>query len=212
VRRFLLAEAQLNFGDPTQTDEETIAALGDCDVEGVSDQMHILLPKSRYTGSPTPLGIQVLAAPHKDGVPAVSYGIYRAKSRLKPEYQSMPKNELGALLKENVQITESYEDGLLFYTGDTTIALLRERWKDILPKYRHIIHEVTFLGPPSSDLDKSTKLKGHTHYAQLHPWICAFPETTFICVHWSLRYSREDILAFFKEQYGGVPKNVVLWC
>jgi ribonuclease Z len=212
VRRFLLAEAQLNFGDPKQTDEETIAALGDYDVEGVSDQMQILLPKYCYTGSPTPLGIQVFEAPHKDGVPAVSYGIYRTKSRLKPEYQSIPKNELGTLLRENVQITESYEEGVLLYTGDTTIALLRERWKDILPKYRHIIHEVTFLGPPSSALDKSSKLKGHTHYAQLHPWICAFPETTFICVHWSLRYSREDILAFFKEQYGGVPKNVVLWC
>ena len=58
-------------------------------------------------------------------MPAVSYGIYRAKSRLKPEYASLPKNELGALLRDDVAITESYKEGMLFFSGDTTIDLLR---------------------------------------------------------------------------------------
>jgi len=211
VRRFLIAEAQLNYGDEKQTDEETIAALGDFDIDAVEDGDEILLPRSCYTGSPTPLGVQVFTAPHKDGVPAVSYGIYRAKTRLKDEYASLPKSELGGLIQNDVQITEPYNEGLLFYTGDTTITLLRERWREILPKYKHIIHEVTFLGQPSSKLDEASRKKGHTHYSQLHPWICAFPDTTFVCVHWSLRYSREDVLDFFDRQYGGVPKNVVLW-
>jgi len=211
VRKFLIAEAQLNYGNEAQTDEETIAALGEFDILPVSDGDEILLPKSSYTGSPQPLGVQVFAAPHKDGVPAVSYGLYRSKTRLKPEFASLPKSELGALIRNDVQITESYQQGLLFYTGDTTINLLRDRYEDILPKYKHIIHEVTFLGQPSSELDESTRRKGHTHYSQLHPWICAFPETTFVCVHWSLKYSRNDVLDFFERQYGGVPKNVVLW-
>lgn len=172
------------------------------------------MEKSRYTGSPTPIGIQVFEAPHKDGVPAVSYGIYRQKTRLKKEYASLPKNELGELFRNknsNITITESYKEELIFYTGDTKIELLRTRYKEILPLYKYIIHEVTFLGEPSTTLDMSAEKKGHTHYAQLHPWICAFPETTFICVHWSLRYSRQDVLNFFNDQYGGVPKNVVLW-
>lgn len=211
VNKFLIAEAQLNYGNEYQTDEETVDALGEFDVCPVLDGDEILLPRSSYTGSPKPLGVQVFSAPHKNGVPAVSYGLYRVKTRLKEEYASLPKSELGALIREDVQITESYNQGLLFYTGDTTIDLLRERYEDILPKYKHVIHEVTFLGQPSSELDESTKKKGHTHYSQLHPWICSFPETTFICVHWSLRYSREDILEFFEQQYGGVPKNVVLW-
>ena len=80
-----------------------------------------------------------------------------------------------------------------------------------MPKYETVIHEVTFLGEPSEDLDKATRAKGHTHYAQLHPWIAAFPHTTFVLVHWSLRYSKEEVLAFFDKSYGGVPKNVVLW-
>jgi len=26
-----------------------------------------------------------------------------------------------------------------------------------------------------------------------------------------LKYSRDDVLKFFESEYGGVPKNVVLW-
>ena len=221
VNRFLLAEAQLNYGDANQTDEETILALGEFNVVGVDDGLRIMLPKEKYMGSPTPIGIQVFSAPHKVGIPACSYGVFRQKQRLKPEFQEMSKSEIGAFLREkrasgsneeeNLSITESYDEGVIFYTGDTTITLLRERWKEILPKYKYIIHEVTFLGPPSSDLDASVRAKGHTHYAQLHPWILAFPQTTFICVHWSLRYSKEEILNWFEKNYNGVPKNVVLW-
>mmetsp|Transcript_2445 Transcript_2445/g.6801 ORF Transcript_2445/g.6801 Transcript_2445/m.6801 type:complete len:174 (-) Transcript_2445:115-636(-) len=172
-----------------------------------------MLPRDCYAGSPVPLGVQVFKAPHKEGVPAVSYGVFRVKKRLKPEYAVLPKSELGALMRnnKNVEITESYQEGIVLYTGDTTINLLKEKWREIFPKYKHVIHEVTFLGKPSRELDESARKKGHTHYAQLHPWICAFPDTTFICVHWSLRYSRSDILKFFDEEYGGVPSNVVLW-
>jgi len=202
IRRFLLAEAQLNYGDEAQTDEETVEALGEFDILGVADADEILLQKGDgYTGSPTPIGIQVFEAPHKDTVPAVSYGIYRAKSRLKPEYASLPKNELGALLRDDVAITESYKEGMLFFSGDTTIDLLRGRHAEILPKYKCVIHECTFLGPPTDALDASSRRKGHTHYAQLHPFIAAFPQVTFVCVHWSLRYSNEEILEFFSKQY-----------
>lgn len=216
----MVAEAQLNYCDATQTEQQTLEALGGFNLVGTTDGARIMLPRDKYVGSPTPIGIKVFSAPHKEGVPANSYGIFRQKQRLKEEYQGMSKSDLGALLRtkrsagsnENeVSITESYDEGVLFYTGDTTITLLRERWREICRVYKYIIHEVTFLGPPSSDLDSSVQAKGHTHYAQLHPWICAFPNTTFVCTHWSLRYEREEVLDFFRKNYGGVPKNVVLW-
>eukprot|EP00580_Thalassiosira_gravida_P018622 CAMPEP_0201663872 /NCGR_PEP_ID=MMETSP0494-20130426/5528_1 /ASSEMBLY_ACC=CAM_ASM_000839 /TAXON_ID=420259 /ORGANISM="Thalassiosira gravida, Strain GMp14c1" /LENGTH=625 /DNA_ID=CAMNT_0048142545 /DNA_START=367 /DNA_END=2244 /DNA_ORIENTATION=+ len=221
VHNFLVAEAQLNYGEIT-TEEQTLEALGGFNLVGTTDGTRIMLPKDKYTGSPTPIGVKCLTAPHKEGVPANSYGIFRQKQRLKEEYQGMSKSELGALLRtkrsakgteegKDLSITESYDEGILFYTGDTTITLLRERWREICRAYKYIIHEVTFLGPPSSDLDSSVRAKGHTHYAQLHPWICAFPRRTFILVHWSLRYEREEVLEFFRKNYGGVPKNVVLW-
>mmetsp|Transcript_37600 Transcript_37600/g.64096 ORF Transcript_37600/g.64096 Transcript_37600/m.64096 type:complete len:240 (-) Transcript_37600:407-1126(-) len=219
VHNFLVAEAQLNYGDASQTEEQTLEALGGFDLVGTTDGMRILLPKDKYTGSPTPIGVKCFTAPHKNGVPSMSYGIFQQKQRLKAEYQGMSESELGALLRtkrgggsgeEDISITEPYDEGILFYTGDTTIALLRERWREICQRYEYIIHEVTFLGPPSAGLDSSARAKGHTHYAQLHPWICAFPRTTFICVHWSLRYEREEVLEFFDRNYGGVPNNVVL--
>ena len=144
-------------------------------------------------------------------MPAVAYGVSRCKTRLRREFAQLPKHALGELLRADVQITEPTKEGLLFYSGDTTIALLRDRHAEILPKYAVVIHECTFLGEGSDELDEATSRKGHTHYAQLHPFICAHPTTTFILVHWSLRYSKEDLTNFFHTQYGGVPHNVVLW-
>ena len=189
----LVSEAQLNYGDPNQSEEETIEALGEFNIVGTCDESRIMLSKDKYMGSPTPIGVKVFCAPHKQGVPANSYGIFREKQRLKEEYQGMSKSEIGAVLRtKRVSITESYDEGILCYTGDTTIQLLRQRWKEICPKYRYIIHEVTFLGIPSSTLDNSSRAKGHTHYAQIHTWICAFPKTTFVLVHWVMaEYGRE---------------------
>ena len=101
----------------------------------------------------------------------------------------MSKSELGALLRtkrsagsneQEISITESYDEGVLFYTGDTTITLLRERWRDICRVYKYIIHEVTFLGPPSSDLDNSVQKKGHTHYAQFI-FVLSPIQPSFVC-------------------------------
>ena len=77
--------------------------------------------------------------------------------------------------------------------------------------YKYIIHECTFLGPPSPEADAHAGQRGHTHYAQLHRFICAAPDTIWLLVHWSIRYTREDVEAFFRDEYGGVPRNVVLW-
>ena len=115
-------------------------------------------------------------------------------------------------MKENprLEVSETYKERTLFYSGDATIELLEKRASEIL-QYRHVIHECTFLGPPSAELDAYAVVRGHTHYAQLHKFICSAPDTIFVLVHWSIRYSREDVLSFFDEQYGGVPRNVVLW-
>ena len=67
-------------------------------------------------------------------------------------------------------------DRILFYGGDATIELLREQNESIL-QYRYLIHECTFIGTPSAELDEYANKRGHTHYAQLHPYICSAPDT-----------------------------------
>ena len=124
VNNFLLAEAQLNYGDPNQTNEQTVEALGEFNLMGVQDGDRVMLPKDNYSGSPVPIGIKVFEAPHKSGVPAVSYGVFRQKQRLKEAYRGMDKSEIGKVLRskrakgeKDVVITEQYDEGILFYTG-----------------------------------------------------------------------------------------------
>lgn len=189
--------------------EETDAAIGRPDLHPVEEGTMVVLPRSCFTGKDG-LCVEVFRAHHKQ-FPAVAYGIFRRVKKLKPEFQTQ-SHRIAELLREqpDLQVTTYVRDRLLFYSGDTSIGLLQTNSEQIL-KYKYIIHECTFCGPPSPELDQQAEERGHTHYAALHKFICAAPDSIFILVHWSLRYSRKDVEAFFDEQYGGVPKNVVLW-
>lgn len=208
VRNFLHSAAVLNNGHP-QTLAETDMAIGKPDLHPCGGGDVIKLPRDCHTGKDG-LCIEVFSASHKS-MPAVSYGIFREKRKLKPEF-AQQSHRIAELLRNqpDLVVTEEIRDRILFYSGDTTIDLLEHYASEVL-KYRYVIHECTFLGPPSSKLDHYAADRGHTHYAALHKFICSAPNTVFILVHWSLKYSREDITAFFEDQYGGVPRNVVLW-
>jgi len=198
----------LNFGR-AQTLEETYAALGSPDLHPCRGGDVIELPPHCFSGKEG-LCVEVFDAVHK-GMPAVSYGIFRKKRKLKPEYAEQ-RHRIGDLLKEqpDLEVTMTVREHLLFYSGDTTIGLLEKYGDDVL-RYQYIIHECTFCGPPSEELNQHAEERGHTHYAELHKFICSAPNTIFVLVHWSLKYSREDVENFFEDQYGGVPRNVVLW-
>ena len=208
VRNYLLAESVLNFGT-AQTEAENTAALGKLDLVGVADGDVLPLPKHAYSGK-RGLSVEVFRAPHK-AMPSVAYGLFRTTKRLKPEFADQ-QHRIGELMRADptLEVSEEVRERALFYSGDTTIALLEARAEAIL-QYRYVIHECTFLGPPSAEADEYASSRGHTHYAQLHKYICMAPATVWILVHWSIRYSREDVVEFFESQYGGVPRNVVLW-
>ena len=65
VRRFLLAEAQLNYGDASQTDEQTVEALGEFDVEPVDDK-----DEAREPGPNPPAAAAARAAAATADLPA----------------------------------------------------------------------------------------------------------------------------------------------
>jgi len=205
VRNFIHAEAQLNFGR-AQTPDETDRALGALNLVAVEPGDSFLLPKHAHVGPP--LGVDVYRARHKDGVPALSYGLYHARRKLKPEFADVKPAELKLLDRDAV--THLVKDYLIFYSGDTRAELLAEE-PDVLANYKFIIHECTFVGTDLPALDAQCAATGHSHYLRLHPFILAHPDTTFILAHFSTRYSRADVLDFFYDAYGGVPHNVVLW-
>lgn len=200
ARHFVQSEALLNLGKD-QPYSATDAALGELDFVPVREGDDVVLSKE--------IGVHVYRATHKPGVPAVAYGLYRRKKRLRrafigssPEYIRDHRDE----------VVEHYKASFLFYSGDSSISMLHTH-PNILSEYKYIIHECTFLAADPDDpaLQATCEATGHTHYAQLFPLICDNPQTTFILVHFSTRYSRHDVLTFFDSNYGGIPHNVVLW-
>ena len=109
VRRFLIAEAQLNHGQ-AQDDSETEAFLG----------LDLQTGRRRQGLPPRAGPLPGLADPARSRVsPRLirrrARGVLRPvrrKSRLKAEYQGLDKRSLGALVREDVQITEPYDQGV----------------------------------------------------------------------------------------------------
>lgn len=202
ARRFVQAEAVLNLGRH-QSDDENDAALGALDFAPVAPGDDLDLSVASRD-----LGVRVYRATHKPGVPSVAYGLYRRKRRLKPEFAGASPEYIKAHREDCIQV---YRDAMLFYSGDTTIDMILGN-PAILEEYPYVIHECTFLGDPDDpNLERTCAATGHTHYAQLFPLVCAHPATTFVLVHFSTRYTKQDVLGFFERAYGGLPQNVVLW-
>lgn len=71
-------------------------------------------------------------------------------------------------------------------------------------KYRNIIVECTFLDDKTMDLAHESK---HTHWKDLKEIIINHPHNNFILIHFSMRYSDQDILSLLEDK----PQNVHVW-
>mmetsp|Transcript_8730 Transcript_8730/g.9453 ORF Transcript_8730/g.9453 Transcript_8730/m.9453 type:complete len:299 (-) Transcript_8730:13-909(-) len=136
--------------------------------------------------------VKVFACDHS--VSCVGYGLSYSKEKLKEEYKGLPGKEIGKLKKEGKTITESVTDNFLIYLGDSTHAVFANPQ---VFAYRIIVCECTFLKEDDIELADQHK---HTAWPNLIPIIKAHPDNTFVLVHFSLRYSEEEINQFFIEE------------
>jgi ribonuclease Z len=155
--------------------------------------------------------VRVVECLHK--IACVGYGFAETKTRLKPEFEKLKgelsKQELGALLaqrrKDGVEINEHFEQPLFAVMGDTHARVFeRTPW---LFDYPVIVTECTYLD--DKERDRAERV-GHTLWSQLRPVIEAHPDNVFVLVHFSLRYSDADVVAFFEREAGELS-NVVVW-
>jgi len=140
-------------------------------------------------------------------VPCRGYGLCKTKTKLKEEYISKSKNEIIALKKNGITITEDINEPILAYLTDTTHQIFKN---EELFTYKYIITECTFL-PCSSKADKEILLAEeakHTHWNNLYPIIKAHPENIFLLIHFSHRYTIEE-LTQFKNNVSNELKNVI---
>jgi ribonuclease Z len=67
------------------------------------------------------------------------------------------------------------------------------------------VGECTFLHP---DHRQTAWDRKHTHWGDLRPIVEANPQTHFVVTHFSLRYSDEEVLDFFR---GVTLPNLTAW-
>lgn len=137
-------------------------------------------------------------------VPCRGYGIIMNKTKLKKEYGGLTKHEIIKLKRSDIIITEKVSENVLVYLTDTTTKIF-----DTYPElttYKNIIVECTFF--PLGDGDKEMILaieSKHTHWNDLYPIMKRNPNINFILIHFSNRYTVEDLMRF---KSGVMEKNI----
>lgn len=156
-----------------------------------------------YVTNNTKIRIEVFACTHD--VPTVGYGILTKKQHLKKEYHDLKGNSkaLVELKNKGVEITETTYEPNIAFIWDTTINVFNLNPRIL--NYSVIMIECTFLY--DNDYDQSLKKK-HIHWSSLKPYTIANPEILFVLIHFSLRYTEQEIALFFKNE--GL-KNVKPW-
>lgn len=151
--------------------------------------------------------IQALVFNCDHTVPCVGYVFTSTTYRLKPEYGSIPGQELKKLRQSGVEITAPHTTPIFAFLGDTTAATLASDPIWLQEGIPVVITECSFLYEEHKDQAVKTK---HTYWPDLEKVVRRWPKTTFVVMHFSLRYSDEEIRRFFTDM-PDPPTNIVIW-
>jgi ribonuclease Z len=134
-------------------------------------------------------------------VPSVGFELVETKNILKAEFKGKSSSDLKTLKKKGINITEKVEIKKFTFLGDTTIDV----FNNAVLESPVIMVECTILDDEVSP-DETYK-RGHIHWEQLKPIIEFSPNTLFVLIHLSKRYSKEYVQKFFEDS----PKNIYVW-
>lgn len=129
-------------------------------------------------------------------VPCIGYGFSECRKKLKTQYKDYKGSELGKLRKQGVEISQDVLIKLFVYLGDTSIDVFDQ---SMILSYPYVIVECTFLFD-GDGIEDRCKRDGHIVWKQLQPIIIENPHTIFILIHFSLRYSQQQIIDFFEKE------------
>ncbi|NII26609.1 RNAse Z [Pseudoflavitalea sp. X16] len=120
---------------------------------------------------------------------SLSYKVVQVKSKLRPEFTSLPGEEIRKIIQERgkEQTTMEVRTTLLGYSADTPVEDL-ERWNHC----KTLIHEATFLGGPE-DSRIQTHGNKHSSLEEVMEMVSGLQIEQLILGHFSARYSPEQI-------------------
>ena len=140
-------------------------------------------------------------------VPCLGYLFSAVTSKLKPEYRSLSGPQLRALREDKgVELTTPVSTPVFAFLGDTTASTLAAAPSWLEEGVKVVITECSFLLEEHRTQAERTR---HTIWADLEPVVRRWPGTVFVLMHFSLRYSDEDVRRFFRGR--DMPGNVVVW-
>lgn len=128
-------------------------------------------------------------------VPSVGYLVWERRNKLKPEFQSLPGNEIRDLRLAGTEVSAETRLPVLAYTGDTSPPGLDNN-PDFL-KAQVLITEMTFVAP------RHRKEKIHKHgHMHLDDFIArqdVFENELIIAAHFSVRYNADQVQRMVKK-------------
>jgi ribonuclease Z len=141
-------------------------------------------------------------------VPCLGYVFYFTTMHIRPEYAGLPGPDIKALKDKGVEVTKPTSKPIFAFLGDTTVKTLGDTPQWLADSVSVVITECSFLREEHRSQAEKTK---HTIWSDLEPLIRRWPATTFVLIHFSMRYSSAEIRAFF-QQMDNPPENIIVWC
>lgn len=142
-------------------------------------------------------GIVVRAMRTYHGVASCGWALEQTVRKLKAEFIGREGNEIAALKKSGVAITDDATHTMAVIPGDTMIDfLVREPQAQ---RAKVLLHEVTFWDDTSS-VDGCRRY-GHTHVDEMIEHCELFEGDALVLVHRSLKHKRTDIEQILKRRF-----------
>tara|TARA_R110002050_G_scaffold224465_1_gene360452 strand:+ start:664 stop:1248 length:585 start_codon:yes stop_codon:yes gene_type:complete len=129
-------------------------------------------------------------------VPCLGFCFSERRSKLKEKCRCLAGKEIMALRKKGETVSEEVDFPLFCYLGDTSIDVF-EKNPQILT-FPNIVVECTFL-MDEDYVDERCVRDGHIAWKHLEPVVLANPNTRFILIHFSCRYTAKVIYEFFEK-------------
>lgn len=130
-------------------------------------------------------------------VPSQGYVIYSVKQKLKADYVGISGKEIQALKASGVQVTEAVRTPEAAFTGDTTLNFFLDEANEDILNAKLLIMESTFLDAYMSE-ENATEF-GHMHLFQILAHAERFKNKNIVLIHFSARYTQEDIFEAIKK-------------
>ena len=128
------------------------------------------------------------------GIDSIGFGFNVKKNKLKDQYLQLSGKEIKKLKDLQVEITQEIITPIFLFLGDTNKKILEN--KEIY-EYKTIIVECTYIYDDELELAKINK---HMHWVEIKEYIKKYKLIQFILIHFSMKYKKEEIIKFFKEQ------------